>query len=362
MKKLTYILITVFALGVLISCEEKLAEPVLDMSGAVAPSMTAPAAGSEFVLLEENADTTLTTFTWAEAQYNGPALESTKYSLEMDTVGGDFSGAVELVNTTETSYSVTVGAMNTALLGMGLVAGDTTAVQFRLVCYVNTDTDYTNLMSGVTNYSFVPYSGEVSVPVLWVPGDYQGWNPGEAPNVFDYDGDGVYNGYIYFPEGGTFEFKFTSHPDWDNTNYGAGATPGTLDTDAGAGNLSVPGPGGWWLEIDVNNLTWGITNTDGVAENWGVIGQWLDWAEDIDLVFDPIEQHLSVTVEGIPAQEDQRFKFRANDGWDLNLGANDPDDGFLTPGGADIPIPDGGTITFILDFTTEVPSYDWYEN
>lgn len=362
MKKLTYVLLTVFALGVLISCEEKLAEPILDMSGAVAPSMNAPAAGSEFVLLEENADSTLTTFSWAAAEYNGPDLELTKYSLLMDTIGGDFSGATELVNTTETSYTITVGSMNSALLGLGLFAGDTSDVQFRVLCYVNTDSDYSDLTSETATYSFVPYSAAVEVAVLYVPGDYQGWDPASAPNVFDYDGDGVYNGYIFFPEGGTFEFKFTSDPDWDHTNYGAGATTGTLDTEPTAGNLTVPGPGGWWLEIDVNNLTWGITNADGVAENWGVIGQWLDWSEDIDLVFDPVEQHLSVTVEGIPAQDDQRFKFRANDDWVLNLGANNPDDGFLTEGGDDIPIPEGGTITFILDFTTEQPSYQWYEN
>lgn len=358
MKKIAYILLTIFALGVFISCEEQVAEPVLTMSSSTGPSMTAPAAGSQFVLLEENADTTLTTFSWSAAEYTGPALEDTKYSLEMDTIGGDFSGASELVNTTETSYSITVGAMNSMLLGMGFAAGDTTEVQFRLLSYVNTDSDYTNLQSGTTTLSFVPYSGEVEVAKLWVPGDYQGWDPASAPNVFDFDGDGVYNGYVFFPEGGTYEFKFTSEPTWDGTNYGAGATPGTIDTDAGAGNLMVPGPGGWHLEIDVNNLTWGVTNANGEAENWGVIGEWLAWEEDINLEYDPVNQELSVTVPGIPPAENQRFKFRANDEWEINLGIKDPDDGFLVPGGSDIPIPDGGTITFYLRFTTPEPSYE----
>jgi len=106
----------------------------------------------------------------------------------------------------------------------------------------------------------------------------------------------------------------------------------------------------------VNNLTWTY-----LAQSWGVIGEWLAWAEDIDLEWDMANQYLFKTVEGIPAAENQRFKYRADDDWAVNLGAKDPDDGTLVQGGADIPIPQGGTITFILRFTTPEPTYEIIE-
>lgn len=190
---------------------------------------------------------------------------------------------------------------------------------------------------------------------LYVPGDYQGWNPALAPNVFDFDFDGVYNGYVFFPAGGTFQFKFTSHPDWEHTNYGVGVNWFELSIDPIANNLVVPGYGGYQLEVDLNTLTW---NYGEGVQNWGVIGEWLAWSSDIDLEYDPVVQQLSVYVPDIPAAENQRFKFRANDLWYVNLGAKIPDDGTLVQGGADIPIPQGGNVTFYLRFTTSEPRYE----
>ena len=157
------------------------------------------------------------------------------------------------------------------------------------------------------------------------------------------------------PEGGTYEFKFTSAPDWDHTNFGF-AGEGLLDPDATAGNLTMPGPGGYQVVVDTVNLTW--THT---LESWGVIGEWLAWAEDIDMVWDTENQYLSLTID-IPDVTDNRFKFRADDDWVVNLGAKDPDDGTLVQDGADIPIPEEGNYTFILDFKTEEPTYQFIQN
>lgn len=98
------------------------------------------------------------------------------------------------------------------------------------------------------------------VPQLWVPGGYQSptaWDPASAPTLEDADEDGVFTGTIEFPaSASSFEFKFTSQPDWDGTNYGDGGSPGTLSTDGGAGNLSVTGAGTYTFTVDINNLTW----------------------------------------------------------------------------------------------------------
>jgi starch-binding outer membrane protein SusE/F len=352
MKKITLIFIAVLGLGFLFSCTKETKDPVLDISQTVKQAITSPANGSEFVLLQDQADSLFTAFHWSEIVYNLTDLEATNYILQMDVADSNFVNAVELINTTETFDSISIGVMNEKLLGMGLSTGEPHNIEFRVLAYINTDTDYSNVYSDVITLTITPYSGVVVFASLYVPGDYQGWNPAIAPKIYDFDNDGVYNGYIYFPEGGTFEFKFTSDPDWDHTNYGNGGA-GVLNTDNGAGNLTVPGAGGYALVVDINALTWSYT-----LQNWGVIGEWLGWSSDIDMVWDIETQDLSVTVENIPAAANQRFKYRANDNWDVNLGAKTPDDGTLVQGGADIPIPDGGTITFILRFTTPEPTYE----
>ncbi|MCB0805713.1 MAG: SusF/SusE family outer membrane protein [Bacteroidales bacterium] len=92
---------------------------------------------------------------------------------------------------------------------------------------------------------------------LWVPGEYQGWAPDSAPTLTDDNNDGVFTGMVEFPaSSATFQFKFTSQPNWDGTNYGAGANAGELSTDGGAGNLEVPGAGTYMITADINNLTW----------------------------------------------------------------------------------------------------------
>jgi hypothetical protein len=98
-----------------------------------------------------------------------------------------------------------------------------------------------------------------AVPMLWVPGDHQDptWTPADAPTLSDANEDGVFEGTVEFPATApSFEFKFTSQPNWEGTNYGAGANPGELSTDGGAGNLEVPAAGTYLFTVDINNLTW----------------------------------------------------------------------------------------------------------
>ena len=276
MKKTTLILITIIGLGLLYSCEKQLKDPVLDMSQAVEPTILAPENGSEFILLEENADSIFATFQWTAATYDLSDIESVKYIIYMDIADSSFNDMKEIGSTTETSFSLTVAEMNSKLLSLKLETGVARDIEFKVYAYINNETTYSDLYSTVFTFNATPYeSSSGDYPKLWVPGDYQGWSPADAPNIYSFNNDGIFTGYLYFPEGGTYEFKFTSDPDWDHTNYGVGADSLILDTDPGAGNLTVPGPGGYQVVVDINNLTWSYT-----AENWGVIGEFTSWAEE----------------------------------------------------------------------------------
>jgi hypothetical protein len=352
MKRLLFFITTIIVVTFMVSCDKEEKEPVLDMSQTVKPAITSPATGLVFVLLQDSADSMFPAFAWSAADYNLKTIETTKYILQMDVEGSNFANAVDLVSSGDLMFELTVSAMNQKLIALGVNPDTAKNVEFRVRAFVNDASPYTNVYSATTTVTVTTYeeSGGSDYPMLYIPGAYQGWDPASAPMIYDFDNDGVYNGYFMIPSDVTdFHFKFTSDPDWNGTNYGTGGE-GLLSTTGG--DLELPGPGTYKVAVDINSLTWTYE-----VENWGVIGEWLSWASDIDLVYDFDNHYFFATVADIPAADNQRFKFRANDAWDINLGAKDPDDGTLTPGGADIPIPAGGTLTFVLKFSTPEPSY-----
>jgi hypothetical protein len=149
-------------------------------------------------------------------------------------------------------------------------------------------------------------------PVLWVPGDYQGWSPSTAPTVAD-EQNNIYEGYIYVPAGGTYQFKFTNAQDWNHTNYGDGGS-GTLTTNGAAAGMTLPGAGYYELVCNPVALTWSYTLT-----TWSILGDATPggWSTDTQLTYDPVKQVWTVTCAMLA---NGSFKFRANDAWAIDFG------------------------------------------
>jgi len=173
---------------------------------------------------------------------------------------------------------------------------------------------------------------------LYVPGGHQGWSPSTAPIVYSPNFDWKFDGYVYMEAGN--EFKFTSEPDWNGTNYGDGGG-GTLSTDGGAGNLTVSATGFYRLTVDLSKEPYTYTITDTY---WGLIGDataggW-DASTPMTLNTATGEWTVTTTLGG-----GKSFKFRANDGWDINLGG---DVNNLTYGGDNIPVDADGTYRITL--------------
>jgi hypothetical protein len=170
---------------------------------------------------------------------------------------------------------------------------------------------------------------------LYVPGGHQGWNPGAAPIVYSPNLDWKFDGYVYMEAGNMF--KFTAQPNWDGPNYGTGDGEGKL-SDTG-GDLSVPETGFYRFTVNLNNYTYTATST-----NWGLIGDataggW-DTSTAMNLNAAKGEWTVTTTLAGGKA-----FKFRANNGWDINLGG---DVNKLTYGGDNIPVASDGTYLITL--------------
>lgn len=178
-------------------------------------------------------------------------------------------------------------------------------------------------------------------PMLYVPGGYQDWKPDLAPFIYSRNSDLVYEGYVYF--NAPSEFKFTSERNWEGTNYGDGGN-GELTTDGGAGDLSIGEAGYFRLIANLSELpyTWSAVKTE-----WGIIGDATPegWERSTPMTFDPATGIWSVTTS---LEAGKKFKFRANNDWDINLGGEINN---LTYGGDDMSATETGTCLVTLNLS-----------
>ena len=180
--------------------------------------------------------------------------------------------------------------------------------------------------------------GEMNLQ-LYVPGSHQGWSPGTAPIVYNRNFDMKYEGYVNFSANDLF--KFTSDPDWDHTNYGDGGN-GTLSTTGD--NLTVAEAGYYKLNVDLSGSPFTYTK---VKTDWGLIGDATvgGWDNSTPMTYNPDTKVWTVTTT---LSAGKAFKFRANNGWDINLGGNQSN---LSYGGDNIPIATDGTYLVTLDLS-----------
>ncbi len=205
---------------------------------------------------------------------------------------------------------------------------------------------YVRITLNMEEYSYTIQPMEVN-PLLYIPGNHQGWDPASAPTLYTENMDLVYDGFVYLDG----EYKFTSAPNWDNTNYGNGGD-GKLSTDGGAGNLNAPA-GFYYLKADLNTLTYQQTLTE-----WGIIGDATAgaWDSSTPMTYNRNANTWTVTTA---LEGGKDFKFRANDAWDINLGGSA---GKLTFGGDNIRVNESGTYTIVLKITNALDGYTYTIN
>lgn len=190
---------------------------------------------------------------------------------------------------------------------------------------------------------FYSYSAQLAIQNLYTPGGANGWNQGASQKLFTSNYTD-YQGYVHVDG----EFKFTSAPDWSHTNFGF-ASAGVLTTDGSAGNINVnqndePLTNGlYWCTANITALTYTATAINSI----GLIGDATEGGWDADTDMTPSADFLTWTVT--TTLKEGTFKFRANDGWDINLGGSLLD---LTPGADNIPAPTTGKVTITLDLSS----------
>lgn len=134
------------------------------------------------------------------------------------------------------------------------------------------------------------------------------------------------------------EFKFRANHSW-YYNYGSTAKDATLNAEGD--NIPVTVESDYAISLDLSH-----PNAYTYAANrWGVIGDATPggWDNDTNMTWDATKKVFTVTLD---LKSSGKFKFRANDGWDVNYGG---DLNALSSGGDDIVVPSDGNYTVTFD-------------
>ena len=319
MKKLTLIFITIIGLGLLISCEKELREPVLDMTLTEKATITNPANGSSYVLTKNEADNVFTNFQWSAVKYNFNGLEATKYALQIDIADSNFINAQNLVTTTNTSFEITVGAMNQKLIGLGLIPNQAGDVAFKIYSYINTDTDYSDVYSNPITLTVTPYEDIVFVKPIYLLGDATpaGWD-NIAALAMAHIGEGRYARVEYLDPGIGDWFKFISilglwAPQWGTDDTGTPeAGPLVYRPDEATPDPpAIPVPtvaGNYYIEADTVNLEYETFLTSGELYLVGDATS-VGWDNTAGLPFteDPDTAHIFTITTNLNADGGMKF-------------------------------------------------------
>ena len=271
------------------------------------------------------------------------------YVLQISKGGTNFASAstteVGLSNVSPLEKSFKVVDFNRELLKI-VNYGTATSVEVRVKATVAAAAppSYSNVVA-ITATAYRDLITYAFPNALNIAGNFQGWNPGTAPQIVKQNNGGYngFEGYIIF-NAASPEFKMVKGNNWGAGDYGS-AGAGTLGN--GGPNLTLPSGGagltGYYrVRANTTNLTWGYTKIN----TWGIIGAFNGWGSSVPLTFNASTGVWSITRD-MPTGE---FKFRANDDWGINFGDNNAD---FKPeyDGSNLSISVAGNYTISLDLS-----------
>jgi hypothetical protein len=336
MKKIKLIIFLASIALLFVSCSRNITEPTIN-SSPTKPAQTTVAFNS--TVFDKFHMDSLVTFSWKPVDFGFQA--SVAYAVQASNKQDFSANLVTILNSTNLSGTASFKNINGDLLGWNGQVGTAFTVYFRVMASVSSNV--APVYSDVFSKSFTTF--DMSYPIAYLAGDFQGWAPAAGPYLYSYAFNTTFSSIVRLNSGSaTTQVKICQNPNWD-VNWGSDLTAngtsytGHLVTN---GNNMVVNSGCYIMTADLTALTVSFTKTD----DWGIIGDATPggWGASTPMTYDGKNKIWTVTLDLTAAT----VKFRANDAWDLNYGSN-ANDGTLQPGGSNIPIASAGNYTVTFD-------------
>lgn len=325
MKKLFYTIIA-FAGILAASCSTDEDKLVFDPSSSVAPTLGTLAGTT---LSSDGADLT---FEFTQPKYNVDAgVLYALYASDSQDFGKQEKLAATIGGTTVT---VKQSALNSVILNLGGEPGAEFTVYLRLDSWLannkNTAVESSLARSGVLSATFVPYSQLILdkdiYDHVWVMGDYSGWSHDKAQLLYNYSKDGnIFTGVVDFDDKAANGIKFTGAASWDEAtgNWGTAnpddASEAASVTLLNGSNDNIMCYGKRFYKFTLDKKALVLTKEWG-ADKIGIVGTINNWAApDVEMAFN--KDYLRFWVD-LEVTGDQEIKFRADEDWVYNWGAD----------------------------------------
>ena len=325
MKKLFYTIIA-FAGILAASCSTDEDKLVFNPSSTAAPTLGTLAGTT---LSSDGADLT---FEFTQPKYNVDAgVLYALYASDSQDFGKQEKLAATIGGTTVT---VKQSALNSVILNLGGEPGAEFTVYLRLDSWLatnkNTAVESSLARSGVLSATFVPYSQLILdkdiYDHVWVMGDYSGWSHDKAQLLYNYSKDGnIFTGVVDFDDKAANGIKFTGAASWDEAtgNWGTAnpddASEAASVTLLNGSNDNIMCYGKRFYKFTLDKKALVLTKEWG-ADKIGIVGTINNWAApDVEMTFN--KDYLRFWVD-LEVTGDQEIKFRADEDWVYNWGAD----------------------------------------
>jgi hypothetical protein len=335
-----------------VSCTDEPLDPVLkDSSTFVPPLFESPATVAPAIFTEETTAEVYEVFKWKRTEY-GIQL-STNYVLEVDD-NADFSSPRNLGASTTNQISVSVEEMNNAMLALGLPPFEESTVNLRVRSTINGVESEPLYSAAITRTATTFQSSDCGkFCTVGIIGDATkgGWDNDTDMRLADVTRTDKETWTItLYLEGGK-KVKFRASDSWD-TNWGDTAFPEGTGTQGGP-DIVIPTSGYYKVTFNSENGDYTFTSlTTPTFGSIGIIGSGTagGWDSDTDLTQDPSDDHIWT---GTVTLTDGEAKFRADNDWAVNWGAEGYPSGYGIGNGPNIPVKAGTYFVMMNDATGE---------
>ncbi|WP_194973128.1 SusE domain-containing protein [Aquiflexum lacus] len=341
MRKFSKILWVAFLLPLIWSCGEIAPPPIISQTTSSVLST------SPIVLTEDEAEESIA-FEVSPADF-GISTEVT-YVLQMDRPGNDFAAPIDLGSNTSTTILVEVAELNRRAISKGIVAGETGNMEFRVKAV--TPRNISDLFGAPASIAITTYADAVILRNLFLVGEATapGWsNDNNNPALFrDPVNTDLYVYTGFFNPGG---FKVLGRLGEWQPQYGTNDGSTIAVNDGGGSDpevFTIPSAGIYTFTMDLDANTFSIEPfTDGAGTDFATVGIIGDatpggWDGSTAMTKSTFDGNIwTITANLTPGE----LKFRANDAWTVNWGADTAISGIGTQDGPNIPVEEAGTYT-----------------
>ncbi|WP_373494610.1 SusF/SusE family outer membrane protein [Aquiflexum sp.] len=341
MKVLSKILWVAFLLPLTWSCGE------IDPPTIISQTSSSILSTSPIILTEEDAEEFIA-FEVSPADFGVPT--EVRYTIQMDRPGNNFATPIELRTNTSSTLLVRVDTLNMRAIAKGITAGETGNMEFRVKAVPTRSIP--ELIGTASTVAITTYEDASVLKNLFLVGaaTAPGWNPDNNNPALFRDPVNT-NLYVYTGFFNAGEFKVLETIGAWQPQYGTNDGTAVAVNEGGGsdpGAFVIPSNGFYTFTMNLETNTFSIeAYTGGAGTDYatvGIIGNATagSWDNSTPMIKSTFDGNIWRITAALTVGE---MKFRANDAWAVNWGANTPISGKGVQEGPNIPIEEAGNYT-----------------